>query len=158
MRRLQQLSPAAFAVAASLLFGACTAYQPLGATGGFRETQLSDNAYQVRVQGNGYTSRDRTSQYLLRRCAELTLEHGKRYFTLAGGESQNSVGAGGGMTFSFPSGQVILTIVDLKEGAFDAAIVVAQTDDVANGRLSPAAQKTLADLGIKREPRKAKSQ
>lgn len=145
----------AFAAALSALAG-CTAYQPMGATGGFKETQLSDTTFQVRVQGNGYTSRERVSQYLLRRCAELTLEHGKRYFTMRDGDSQTAVSAGAGMAFSFPSGQVLVTLLDSKEDAFDAPMIIDQTEEVSGWRLSPAAAATLADLGIKRREKGAR--
>ena len=65
----------------SILSGCATKYQA-GERRGYSETRLSEDAYQVRFQGDIATSQDRASQFLLRRCAELTLENGKRYFTI----------------------------------------------------------------------------
>lgn len=71
-----------------LLAGCVTPYQPLGYTGGFSETQLSENIFQVNFKGNGDTSSERASDFALLRSAEVTLENGYRYFALM--DSQNT--------------------------------------------------------------------
>ena len=48
-----------------LLVGCGTAYQKMGFTGGYTETQLGENIFNVSFQGNGYTSRERASDFLL---------------------------------------------------------------------------------------------
>ncbi len=70
-------------LALPLLLAACaTPYQPRGLSGGFSETRLDTNTFRVAFQGNGFTSRERVEVYLLRRAAELTLEHGADYFVV----------------------------------------------------------------------------
>lgn len=60
--------------------GCATPYQQRGLTGGFSETQLAENVFEVRFRGNGYTSSERASDFALLRSAELTLEKGFKYF------------------------------------------------------------------------------
>ena len=70
------------AIVAIVLLGCATPYQRVGFTGGYSETQLGDNIFQVSFRGNGYTSRERASDFALLRSAELALEHGFRYFVI----------------------------------------------------------------------------
>lgn len=65
-----------------LLTGCMTAYQPLGATGGYQDKQLDKDTYQVAFYGNGNTPRPAVLKYFLHRCAELTLEQGYEYFEI----------------------------------------------------------------------------
>ena len=69
-------------VCALLLAGCSTAYQSNGFSGGWRETQLGEDVFQVSFRGNGYTSGDRAADFAFLRCAEVALEHGYSYFTL----------------------------------------------------------------------------
>lgn len=57
-----------------------TGYQPKGFSGGYSETQLSENVFQVRFSGNGVTSKEQAHDFALLRAAELTLNHGYEYF------------------------------------------------------------------------------
>ncbi len=67
----------------ALILSACaTAYQREGATGGYTETQLDTNVFQVTFRGNGYTARQRAADFALLRSAELTLENGYNYFVI----------------------------------------------------------------------------
>ena len=52
---------------AVLSAGCATAYQKQGLTGGFSETQLGENVFQISFKGNGYTSQDRASDFTLLR-------------------------------------------------------------------------------------------
>jgi hypothetical protein len=70
------------AVLAPLLAACVTAYQPLGATGGYEDKQLDNDTYQVAFYGNGNTPRPVVLKYFLHRCAELTLEKGYEYFEI----------------------------------------------------------------------------
>lgn len=65
-----------------LLAGCVTAYQPLGATGGYKDERLEKDTYRVSFFGNGNTSRPAVFKYFLYRCAELTLEQGYEYFEI----------------------------------------------------------------------------
>ena len=116
-------------------------------SGGFTETRLAPDMWRVRVEGNGFTRRDEAQQFLFRRCAELTLEQGKRYFLLEGHEAWTrveltSVGAVGS-----PADEAVMTVLDERNAhAFDAAEIIAQTNEAAGGRLSAPAKKTLAEI------------
>lgn len=66
----------------SVLAACATAYQSVGLTGGFSETQLGDNIFQVYFKGNGWTSRERATDFSLLRSAELTLENGFTHFII----------------------------------------------------------------------------
>ena len=70
-------------VALLALAGCSTPYQRTGFTGGFSETRLQENAFSVSFRGNGYTSRERSTDFALLRCAELTLENGFKFFAVA---------------------------------------------------------------------------
>lgn len=77
----------------TLCIAACaTAYQPKGLTGGFNETQLSDDSYRVSFTGNGFTDADRATDFFLLRCAELALENGYPYFEISEMQDQSTTG------------------------------------------------------------------
>lgn len=71
-----------------LVAGCATAYQAKSFTGGFSETRLGDNVFEVNFRGNGYTSRERARDFALLRSSEVTLESGYRYFAIL--DSDNS--------------------------------------------------------------------
>ena len=75
------------------LSGCATAYQSKSFTGGYSETQLGDNIFQVSFRGNGYTSRERAADFTLLRSAEVTVENGFRYFVIVESEKGSKVGA-----------------------------------------------------------------
>jgi hypothetical protein len=72
----------AMLVAVSFLAGCATSYQPQSFSGGFSEVMRGDDVYLVRFHGNGYTSPERAEDMTLLRAAELTLQKGRRYFTI----------------------------------------------------------------------------
>ncbi len=59
-----------------------TPYQPYSIAGGFSETQLDENIFRVRFNGNGYTSGARSSDFCLMRSAELCKNNGFKYFVI----------------------------------------------------------------------------
>lgn len=75
--------------AACLLMSCATAYQPVGFTGGYSDQRLDDNTAQVSFRGNGFTAPETVHSYLLRRCAEITLQNGYNYFVLVDTEQPN---------------------------------------------------------------------
>ncbi len=80
--RLAQTS-IVFAIAAAALVPACaTGYQASGFGGGYSETALAENVFQVSFRGNGYSSAERVADLSLLRCAELCLERGYAHFLL----------------------------------------------------------------------------
>jgi len=68
---------------AVVLSSCATPYQRTGFTGGFSETQLQPNVFSVHFRGNGYTSRQRSSDFTMLRCAELALQNGFTHFVIA---------------------------------------------------------------------------
>lgn len=80
-------------LAADMLSDCATTYQLKGFTGGYSETQLGENIFQVSFRGNGYTSRGRASEFSLLRSAEVALENGFRYFVIVESEKGSKVGA-----------------------------------------------------------------
>ena len=74
----------------AFLYGCATPYQTTGFRGGFSETQLDKNVFKVSFNGNGYTSRERTSDFVLLRSAELALENGYEYFAIIDERSDTS--------------------------------------------------------------------
>jgi len=49
---------------------------------GFSETQFTENVFQVRFEGNEYTSMERATDFTLLRSAEISLQHGSPYFVI----------------------------------------------------------------------------
>jgi hypothetical protein len=140
----------AMVAAVILTFGCATGYQSSDTSlgGGFSEIRLTPDTWRVLVEGNGFTSRGEAEQILMRRCAELALEQGKRYFVLSDHDawmatrrvSRSSV-------MSSPVNVAVVTAVTEKErDAFDAITIVEETNEAAGGKLSSAARKTLENL------------
>jgi hypothetical protein len=75
--------------AACLIAGCSTAYQPDGVSGGYTDKVLAKNTVQVTFRGNRFTPPETVHSYLLRRCAELTLQDGFNYFVLVHEEEPN---------------------------------------------------------------------
>jgi hypothetical protein len=75
------------------LTGCATKYQPEGFTGGYSESQLGDNIFQVSFRGNSYTGHEIESDFALLRSAELTLQNGFRYFVVVRPDKDASVSA-----------------------------------------------------------------
>jgi len=70
-----------------IFFISCsTKYQSVGFMGGFSETQLSNDIFNVSFKGNGYTSREKVSDFALLRSGELTLNNGYQYFIILNSE------------------------------------------------------------------------
>ncbi|MDD9811183.1 MAG: hypothetical protein OXU71_05650 [Gammaproteobacteria bacterium] len=89
MNRLKTIAAAFFATIA--VAGCATSYQQRGFSGGFSETQLAENVFEVRFSGNGYTSSERASDFALLRSAELSLERGFRYFVVDDNENDRQI-------------------------------------------------------------------
>jgi hypothetical protein len=75
-----------------LLSGCATTYQKESFTGGFSETQLGENIFQVSFKGNAYTSREKASDFTLLRSAEIAIENGYRYFVVIESEKYSKAG------------------------------------------------------------------
>jgi hypothetical protein len=76
--------------------GCATAYQPVGLTGGFMETKLSQDVWEVKFDGNGFTSEPRARDLTLLRSAELTLNNSFSYFVIANAATDKFSGTNAG--------------------------------------------------------------
>ena len=113
-------------------------------SGGFMDIRLAPDRYRVIVEGNGLTRRDHVEQFLMRRCAELALEQGKRYFVLDDHEAWvNARRTRDGIVTS-PANEAIVTIsANRRRDSFDAVDVIEETNAAADGRLSDKARRNL---------------
>lgn len=76
-----------------LLVSACaTPYGPSSGsmTGGYSETMLQKDRYNVSFTGNAFITHEQAMNYLLYRCAEITLDNGFDYFVIVSSESNPS--------------------------------------------------------------------
>lgn len=73
-----------------LLTGCATKYQSVGFTGGYSETKLGENIFQVTFEGNGYTSTTRANDLALLRASELAITNGYKYFIITSSFSDSS--------------------------------------------------------------------
>jgi hypothetical protein len=111
--------------AVCLLTSCATAYQPDGIAGGYSDQRLDGNTAQVSFRGNRFNSPEMLQSYLLRRCADITLENGYNYFVLTRGIT-NMYGEKGETEYSAS------TTIQMFKGAkpesdahaYDAAAVV----------------------------------
>lgn len=79
-----------------------TSYQPLDVFdgGGYTETQLDENVFDVEFSGNGYTGGERARNFTLLRCAELTLQNDYAFFVIIIEEQSSDVSTS---TFTTPT-------------------------------------------------------
>jgi len=89
---------------AILLAGCATQYQAQGLSGGYTDTQLGENIFQVSFRGNGYTPSERAADFALLRAAEVTMENGFRYFVVVESGRDASVSAFTTPTQSYTTG------------------------------------------------------
>lgn len=75
-----------------LLLSACaTAYTPSGWSGGFSSVQIDQNVFRVYFNGNASTSKERSKDFTLLRCADISLENGFRYFVIIKSEHDSKI-------------------------------------------------------------------
>ena len=67
---------------ATLLTGCATKYQAWSKYQGYKETKTEDDRLKVAFEANMYTDTQTVKDYLLYRCAELTLENEFDYFII----------------------------------------------------------------------------
>lgn len=74
-------------------------YQPMrGEDVGYGEQPLETNRYRVWFAGNSATPRETVEDYVLYRCAELTLDKGYDYFVLSDRTTEHERGGGNGVS------------------------------------------------------------
>ena len=88
------------------LLGCVTPYQRAGLTGGYSETELDENVFEVWFRGNAYTSAQRAADFTLLRCAELALEHGFTHFCVVESSHYTKLGSYTTPSTSYTTGSV----------------------------------------------------
>lgn len=134
---------------ALLALGCATGHQSsdFGVSGGLSETRLAPDTWRVLVEGNGFSTRSEIEQFLMRRCAELTLEQGRRYFALSDHDAWTDTQPTDSGFVTSPANEAVVTALDAKDGsAFDAVEIIKATNAAADGKLSARAKQTLDDL------------
>ena len=75
-----------------LFFSNCaTPYQSRGFRGGYSDSRIDHNTFQISFRGNGSTPRERVETFFLYRCAEITAKGGYDYFIIIGQETESQV-------------------------------------------------------------------
>lgn len=84
-RMLKSLALVLFGALATVLSGCATAtaYKPAGSDGGYSETMYAPEIFRVHFNGNENTPVERSRDFALLRAADLTIQHGYRYFTVS---------------------------------------------------------------------------
>ena len=76
-----------FALIVLLLAGCATQYQPLGEEGGYAETELGNDTFEVAFIGNSQTGTEMVEEFALLRAAELCLERGYKFLVIKSDET-----------------------------------------------------------------------
>jgi hypothetical protein len=118
----------------------CTTYHAAGPSGGFSETRLSTTSFQVHFRGNGYASPARVEKFMLRRAAELALENGFRYFVL---DAPKNLDRRDFWQQYSERGVTVRFAAEESNETADAVIVIEDTNELANNRLSTKATEQL---------------
>ena len=71
----------------SLFIGCTTTYGPRNSMGGYEEKEVGKNMLRVSFYGNQHTTKEKVTQLLLYRCAEVTQESGFDTFVVLQDES-----------------------------------------------------------------------
>lgn len=101
-----------------------TAYQSDNFTGGFSHTQLAPDTWRVRFSGNGFTSEERSSDFVMLRAAEMMLENGYRYFRLTDSETgSRPVSTSEGTVYKPRNSVVAVGLNERTEDTFDSRFI-----------------------------------
>lgn len=79
-----------YLIAASLLLSGCTTYRPAGFGGGYSDLMIAPDTAYVKYQGSDLSSPQRIVELLLKRCADVTLQNGFRYFSAENWDDESS--------------------------------------------------------------------
>lgn len=77
----------AFLLIVAFISGCATSYKSAGFTGGYSDTKLQDDVYEISFKGNGYTGSDKTKDFALLRASEVALNNGYKYFLIFEGNN-----------------------------------------------------------------------
>src|SRR5262245_16039243 len=77
----------ALAMLALSICGCATPYGPHQLAGGYSEVRIQNDMYRIVVDGNGFIHKSAVDYYALVRAAELTVQQGRNYFRVLGGDT-----------------------------------------------------------------------
>lgn len=69
-------------IAICFIYECSTPYQPKGMFGGYKSYKLENRDYKITFKGNQHTKAKTVFEYLLRRCAEVTIDEDCEYFVV----------------------------------------------------------------------------
>jgi hypothetical protein len=79
-----------FCLALVALAACQTPYQPEGLGGGYEDVRLSDDTFEIRARGNGYSTEGHTRDIILLRAAQLARQNGFTHFQILDGSMRQS--------------------------------------------------------------------
>ncbi len=88
---IQQIQTIAIVGSLLVLSGCETPYQPNGLLGGYSDTELAPDLYQIIVRGDDIATMERVQDFALLRASELTIQHGFSYFAIVNQSNATSV-------------------------------------------------------------------
>lgn len=110
------------------IIGCYTEYQCKGKRGGYSETQIDQNVWEVYIGVNRHTTDERASDYLRLRCAELTKNNGFIYFQISDSVSNaKQISSENGDDF-YASKSCVVTCFKEKPGTgivYNALLIIA---------------------------------
>lgn len=120
------------ALSALCLLSSCaTAYQPDGVTGGYSDQRLSVSSVRVSFRGNRFTTPETLDSYLLRRCADVTMQNGYNYFVMTTPIENGAEVNGAKVDDQFSASTTIQMFkgnkLETVANAYDAAAVIRST-------------------------------
>jgi hypothetical protein len=101
MKRKLLFTVCCFLVVTSFLGCGATRYGPASQSwkGGYEDSKLQDDSFNVAFSGNGFTSTVRAKNYFMYRCAEITVQNNYDFFILTSGDfvvNYSVMGSGAG--------------------------------------------------------------
>src|SRR5258705_9494890 len=83
MKTLSALTLFAFV----LLAGCATPYGPHQLAGGYSDVRIQNDVFRIVFDGNGFIHKSAVDYYALVRATELTVQNGRAYFRVIGGDA-----------------------------------------------------------------------
>ena len=78
-------------IAGALALSGCqTPYQAEGIGGGYEDIRLSNDTFEIRARGNGYSSEGHTRNIMLLRASDLAIQNGFTHFVVIDGSMRES--------------------------------------------------------------------
>jgi hypothetical protein len=158
MNTLKWLALLAF----GMLSGCATPYGPHQLAGGYSDVRIQNDVFRIVFDGNGFIHKSAVDYYALVRAAELTVQNGREYFRVLGGDADvrtinvlipgqtfatsNTYGTGYGRATAYPIGR---NVYASAYGAYNANTF---TTVSSTPSYSTAIQKPIVTLDIQTLP------